>query len=104
MESLLLVLLLAVFLLPSFFMMRSQRRRQTAMRELQNSVSVGDRIVNVAGIHGTVVAVEGDLVTLEVSPGVEMTMDRIGVMRVLEAAPVDDVTVVEEIEDHPENR
>lgn len=104
MESLLLVLLLAVFLLPSFFMMRSQRRRQTAMRELQNSVSVGDRIVNVAGIHGTVVAVEGDLVTLEVSPGVEMTMDRIGVMRVLEAAPVEDVTVVEEIEDHPENR
>ncbi|AKK08923.1 preprotein translocase subunit YajC [Corynebacterium testudinoris] len=104
MESLLLVLLLAVFLLPSFFMMRSQRRRQTAMRELQNSVSVGDRIVNVAGIHGTVVAVEGDLVTLEVSPGVEMTMDRIGVMRVLEAAPVEEVTVVEEIEDHPENR
>ncbi|GAB2498467.1 preprotein translocase subunit YajC [Corynebacterium atrinae] len=107
MEPLLLVLLLAVFLLPSFFMMRTQRRRQAAVQDLQSRVKAGDRVVNVAGIHGTVVAVEGDIVTLEVSPGVELTMDRIGIMRVVEeveVAPVEDVTVFEETEEHPENR
>lgn len=81
MEILLLLLLLAVFLLPSFFMMRTQRKRQAEIQNLQNSLNVGDRVVTASGFHGTITAIRETEVDLELSPGVEATMEKMGVVR-----------------------
>ncbi len=81
MDLLLIIILLAVFLLPSFFMMRSQRRRQAEIQNLQNSLVVGARVVTASGVHGTVTAVRETEVDLEVSPGVEVTLERIAIVR-----------------------
>jgi len=87
MDILLLVLIVAIFILPSFLMMRSQRRRQTEMQNMQSALGVGDRVVTVAGIHGTIVNARETQVEIEIAPGVQVTMDRIAIMR--KATPED---------------
>ncbi|MDO5511808.1 preprotein translocase subunit YajC [Corynebacterium sp.] len=87
MELLLLPLIIAIFILPSFLMMRSQRRRQAEMQSMQAAIGAGDRVVTVAGIHGTITAARDTQVEVEIAPGVEVTMDRIAIMR--KATPED---------------
>lgn len=91
MEILLLLLVIAVFILPSFLMMRSQRRRQEELQTMQSSLGAGDRVVTVAGIHGTIVAARETQVEIELAPGTVVTMDRIAIMR--KATPEDLVVV-----------
>lgn len=87
MDILLLVLIVAIFILPSFLMMRSQRRRQTEMQNMQSALGVGDRVVTVAGIHGTIINARETQVEIEIARGVQVTMDRIAIMR--KATPED---------------
>ncbi|MHA2789104.1 preprotein translocase subunit YajC [Corynebacterium sp. S7] len=87
MDLLLLLLVLAIFLLPSIFMMRSQRKRQQQVTEMQYAVNPGDRIVTVAGFHATVVATRDTEVDLELAPGTIVTMERQGIMRKVEETP-----------------
>ncbi|AGF72617.1 preprotein translocase subunit YajC [Corynebacterium halotolerans] len=81
MDLILILILLAVFLLPSFFMMRNQRKRQAEIQTLQNSLNIGDRVVTAAGLHGTVAGIRETEVDLELSPGVEVTMEKMAVVR-----------------------
>jgi preprotein translocase subunit YajC len=62
----------AVYLL--FLRPRQQRMRQqlTASREM----AIGDQVVSVGGIHGTVIALDADVAEVEVSPGVVLTFQR----------------------------
>lgn len=87
MDILLLLFVLAIFLLPSFFMMRSQRKRQQQVKEMQYSIVDGDRIVTVAGFHATVVATRDTEVDLELAPGTVVTMERQGILRKVEETP-----------------
>lgn len=81
MDLILILILLAVFLLPSFFMMRNQRKRQAEIQTLQNSLNFGDRVVTASGLHGTVVGIRETEIDLELSPGVEVTMEKMAVVR-----------------------
>ena len=82
MEPILLIVILALFLLPSILMMRGQKKRQ--------AIQPGDQIVNVAGFHATVVEHNGETMLVELAPGVAVTMATAGVMRKIEpVAPVD---------------
>ena len=81
MEFLLILLLLAVFVLPSFFMMRTQRKRQAEIQQLQNSLSFGDQVVTASGLHGTVTAIRETEVVLTLAPGVDVTMEKMAVIR-----------------------
>jgi preprotein translocase subunit YajC len=55
-----------------FLLIRPQQRRQRQQRELIQSVDVGDEVLTIGGIYGTVRRITDDEVSLEVSPGVEM--------------------------------
>lgn len=86
MELLPLLLILGLFLLPSLLMMRSQRRRAREVEAMRASLVPGDRIVSVAGVYGTVVAVgeqgqEQGAIDVEIAPGVVVTMELAGVMK-----------------------
>ncbi|QGU04743.1 preprotein translocase subunit YajC [Corynebacterium comes] len=86
MDILLLILIVAVFILPSFFMMRTQRRRQAELQNMQASIQSGDRVVTVSGIHGTIVGVRDTQLDVELAPGLVVVMDRIAVLRRAETA------------------
>lgn len=81
MEILMLALILLVFILPSVLMMRAQKKRQAEVSEMQASLEPGDRIINVAGFHATVVANNGETLVVELAPGFEVTMEAAGVMK-----------------------
>jgi preprotein translocase subunit YajC len=76
MDSLILPLLLALLFVPLFLSFRRQRRQQTEMAQLQNSLSVGDRVMTTSGLHATIVSTSDDTVDLEIAPGVVTTWVR----------------------------
>ena len=70
------IVLVALFGLMWFLLIRPQRRRATEQLAMQESVSVGDEILTAGGIHGTVKAIEGDIVHVEIAPGTLVRIDR----------------------------
>ena len=73
-----LILIAVVFY---FLLIRPQQKRAKNQRQLVESLSAGDRIVTIGGIHGTVQTLDGDTMRLEVAPGTVITMVRGSVAR-----------------------
>lgn len=61
-----LALMVAVFY---FLIIRPQRKRTQAQRELAASLQIGDEVRTIGGIHGTVVSMTEDSVVLRVEDG-----------------------------------
>ena len=76
-------LLVIVIALLGFWaiVMRPARVQQRRVAQLQADVAVGDEVIISAGIFGTVVALEGDRVQLEIAPGTVITVARQVVVR-----------------------
>ena len=55
-----------------FLLIRPQQRQRRAQRQLIDSIDVGDEVITMSGIFGTVQSLDDESVTLEVAPGVEM--------------------------------
>jgi preprotein translocase subunit YajC len=72
-----LIIIVAMFVLLWLLLIRPQRRRQVAQRELIASVQVGDEILTAGGLYGHVRALgdEDDLV-VEIAPGTEVRVAR----------------------------
>lgn len=81
MEFPFLLILLVLLFIPSFLMMRRQRKQQGELQAMQASLTPGDRVVTSAGIHGRISALTDTTVLLEVAPGVEITLERIAILR-----------------------
>jgi preprotein translocase subunit YajC len=64
--------ILALLALIWFMLIRPQRRRQQAAQRLLQTIDVGKEIVTAGGLYGTVTAVDGDEVRVEIAEGVEV--------------------------------
>ena len=70
----LLGLMLVVFW---FFMIRPQARKAKLAKQFQQNLQKGDKIVTIAGIHGTVNKINEDgTIMMETSPGSYMKIER----------------------------
>ena len=70
---------LLIFALPVLlivFMFITQRRRQKAVQGLQAGLSVGDEVTTTSGLLGRITALDDEIATLEVSPGVRIRFNR----------------------------
>ena len=70
---------LLIFALPVLligFMFITQRRRAKATQGLQASLSVGDEVTTTSGLLGRITDLDGEVATLEVSPGVSIRFNR----------------------------
>jgi preprotein translocase subunit YajC len=63
-------------LLSWFLFIRPRRRMIASQRRLLGALSNGDQVVTVGGIYGTIVALDGDEVRLEVAPDVVVRVAR----------------------------
>jgi preprotein translocase subunit YajC len=70
------LLLPAMIIILLGFMFWSQRRRQTAIATLQDSLAVGDDVCTTSGLFGRIVALDEVVATLEVAPGMPVRFDR----------------------------
>jgi len=66
-----------------FLMMRPQQRRRKQMMQVNNELQPGQRVRTTAGIYGTIVAVDGQDLDLEIAPGVEVRIMRRAIMDVV---------------------
>jgi preprotein translocase subunit YajC len=64
-------------------LIRPQQRQRRAQRQLIETLDVGDRVITMSGIFGTVRAVDDESITLEVAPGVEIEFVKGAVARKL---------------------
>ena len=80
-------LLILALLVPMFLGIRRQKKEAAKVTALQDSLSVGDRILTTAGLHGTVVALGDDTIDLEIAPGVVTTWSRLVVREQIVDAP-----------------
>jgi preprotein translocase subunit YajC len=72
-----LVLLGGMILVFYFFMIRPQAQKAKKAKTFQEKLQKGDKIVTIAGIHGTVNKVNEDgTIQMEVSPGTYLKIER----------------------------
>jgi preprotein translocase subunit YajC len=78
-----LIVIVALFGLLYFVMIRPQRAKQRKVQEMQSQVQPGQRVRTTAGMYATVVESDDQDVLLEVAPGVEIRFLRRAVLDVL---------------------
>jgi len=83
-----LLLIVLLFGVMYFMMIRPQQKRRREAQAMQSALGPGDDIVTIGGLHATVVSVDDDVVTLELSPGVTARYARPAIARVLKQEPV----------------
>jgi preprotein translocase subunit YajC len=79
-----------------FLLIRPQRRRAMAQRDLVESLGVGDDVVTVGGMFGTIRAQDDESVTVEVAPGTNIRMLKSAILRKAYADDIADTTVPDE--------
>jgi preprotein translocase subunit YajC len=84
------ILMFAALGLMMYFGMRKQKRQVAEVKRLQDSLTVGARVMTTSGLHGTISAVADDTIELEIAPGVRTTWVRAAVREVIVAAPTDE--------------
>lgn len=77
------IIILALFGLLYFVMIRPQRNKQRQAQAMQGRVQPGQRVRTTAGMYATVVDADDTDVVLEVAPGVHLRFLRRAVMDVL---------------------
>lgn len=76
-----LIMMVAIFAIMYFFMIRPQQKQQKKIRGFQNALKENDKVVLGGGIHGTVRRVDlaNGVVEVEIARGVVVTVDKNGV-------------------------
>jgi len=71
-----LIMMVGLFVIFYFFIIRPQVKRAKEHKKLTESVAKGDEIVTGGGLLGKVVEINDNFVTIEVSEGVELKIQR----------------------------
>ena len=72
------IMLVAMFVIMYFFMIRPQKKRQKQIQEMRSRLGVGDEVILACGIRGKIKDTNPDksYMTIEVSKGVCIDVDR----------------------------
>ncbi|QDB79369.1 preprotein translocase subunit YajC [Georgenia wutianyii] len=94
------LILIAVFGLMMWMMSRGAKKQRQAAIDLRNSLEVGQQVMTASGFYGTIVDIDGDVITIESTPGVETMWKREAIASVTEPpfAVEDEEELVEEDE------
>ncbi len=75
--------LILIFVIFYIFLIMPQKQQQKKHRALLENLKRGDKIVTAAGIHGTILKLEKDTATLQISQKAELVIDRSAISRIL---------------------
>jgi len=96
-----LLLIVLLFGVMYFLMIRPQQKRRREAQSMQSSLGPGDEIVTIGGLHATVVAIDDDVVTVEIAPNVNARFARPAIARVVKQEAHEEPEE-EVVEDEPE--
>ena len=84
--ELLLPLMIIGLVVLMFMQSSKQRKAVKALREMQESLAVGDRVLTTSGLRATIATIGEETLMLEIAPGVNTEWDR----RVIREKVIDD--------------
>ena len=86
------LILIAVFALMMWMMSRGAKKQRQAAADLRANLETGQQVMTASGFYGTIVDIDGDVITLESTPGMETLWKRDAIHAVTEPpfAVVDD--------------
>ena len=72
----LIIMMVAIFAIMWFFMIRPQQKKQKEIRKFQNSLAEGTKVVTGGGVYGTVkrIDLQANTVDVEIARGVVITV------------------------------
>ena len=70
------VMLLLIFVVMWFFMIRPQRKQQKELQNFRDSLKKGDKVVTIGGIYGTVCEIKEGSVLIEVDNNVKIRVSK----------------------------
>ena len=73
-----LIMMVAIFAIMYFFMILPQQKKQKEIRNFQNSLTEGTKVITAGGVYGVVkrINIEDNTVEIEVSRGVNIVVER----------------------------
>jgi len=82
-----LIMMIAIFAIMYFFMIRPQQKRQKEVQNFQNSLAEGTEVVTSGGIYGTVKKVDlaNATIELEIAKGITIKVDKGSVFKSIQA-------------------
>jgi preprotein translocase subunit YajC len=84
-----------IFVAMYFLMIRPQRRRLREAQDMQRSISEGDEVLTTSGVYGFVVAMDDDVIWLEIAEDVEIRIAKGAISKVVHQA--ESATDVEDV-------
>jgi preprotein translocase subunit YajC len=66
----------AIILVFYFFMIRPQQKKARDQKKFREELTKGMTVVTIGGLHGKLVSIEDDTVTIEVDKGVRLIFDK----------------------------
>jgi len=79
--------LIIIFFIFYLVMILPMRRRQKKHQQMLAALTKGDRVITTGGIYGTIVNVEGDVITLKVADNVKLQVARGAIAGLAKDAP-----------------
>ena len=73
------LMMVAIFAIFYFFMIRPQQKRQKEIRKFRESLKVGDKIVTAGGIYGKIKELNDTTVLIEIAENVRIKVDKASV-------------------------
>ncbi|HHV04338.1 MAG: preprotein translocase subunit YajC [Bacteroidales bacterium] len=71
-----LIMMVAIFVVMYFLMIRPQKKRQKELKEYRDSLKKGEKVITAGGIYGTIAEVKDNYVLLEVDTNVKIRVDK----------------------------
>ena len=72
------VMIIALFAIMYFFMIRPQRKKQKEIEKFRNALHVGQEVITAGGVHGIIRQIDdvANIVTLEIAKEVKISIDK----------------------------
>ena len=76
------IMMVVLFAIVYFFMIRLQNKKQKEIQKFRNSLTIGQEIVTIGGIHGTIKQIDenDNTVMVEVASGTKIKFEKSAIM------------------------
>lgn len=81
------IMMIAMFAIMYFFMIRPQRKKQKEVENFRKSLEVNQRVITAGGIHGKIKEINDDHIVLEIADNVKIKIDKGSIFASLENRP-----------------
>ena len=71
-----LIMMVAIFAIMYFFMIRPQNKKQKEIQNFRNNLTVGQDVITAGGIYGKLKEIEDGVIVLEIASGVKIRIDK----------------------------